>query len=167
METKFEGALSWEVLSSSWAACGWWEISSWRLLVLSTAWCQHCQCYCKPIGINARKTEMIKKSLFSPLMTWTLRWWSIILHKISDLYFHTTAVCLSELVICQTAGWAKGRGKKAELRLAIWEALWFPLVFPLRLFTELYSSSAKGRIAEFPTSNLYVHHFLMYLHAHN
>lgn len=72
VEMKSERPLKWEVLSNSWAAHGWWEISSWWLPVLSTAWCKHCQFYCKPVRINARKTEMITKVIFPPLMTWTL-----------------------------------------------------------------------------------------------
>lgn len=44
---KPEGALKWEVLSSSWAACRWWE------MFLSTTWCKHCQA----IRINEGKLK--------------------------------------------------------------------------------------------------------------
>lgn len=139
------------VLCTLWAPCRWWE------MFLSTTWCKHFQ----PIRIDARKTEIITQVTFPPLVTWTLRWWSIILHKLSDL--HAAGVCLAQSVICQSTAWAQGNWRKAELGQVIWEVPCFLLVFILEYLTELGYSSAKGKPDEFSTCSLYGRHFLMSL----
>lgn len=165
---KSEGALNWEVLSSSWAACGWWEISSWRLPVVSTAWCKHCQCCFKPIGINARKNwknwndNKNHSSSFNDLSTWRVKY-NPSQNLRSVLPHHRSVLVRVHYLSQYRLGKGKGGGRKMNWGLLFEKCPGFHFVFPLRLFTELCYSSAKEKRAEFSPWNLYDHHFLVYL----
>lgn len=125
-------------------------------MFLSTTQCKHCQ----PIRIHARKTEIIIIVTFPPSMTWTLRLWSMILHKLCTPHSRSVLVTVSYL-----SKYRLGTGKLEKswewTEHVAWEVSWFVLVFPLSYLTELCYSSAKEKTDEFSTCNLYGHHFLM------